>query len=738
MNQRHTIVINLTSSISLDTVTGRVADSLDEKKLTLGTFFILLHIEDISSLVPWATAFAKFLEEIYYQTITVDPMISVERALSIARQKARNKLQQLSREGQNFNPETVHYCFGALKGNGLWLTHTPGIQAYLLHQFSGASYSTPRYRWLDILKTPSPRLGGAHESSLAATIVSGPIGNNDVLIICTPSITDTIGLERLEKIVTDVTWEGIETILMRHFRTAGGRWTFGAILLRPLATDSPPAVAVTSSMLNLSDKEKGTSAFLVRQNSKLYKRLWQNAARLVEQVIARKPRRAGQSAALPKPSWGWRLGRATRKIWTLLARTALFLILAPFKLASTILTDMGRQNIKNSAQRRYDAAIHRLGEYLQTLPRSAQRLLIISLLFAFLFVQSLVFLAARKTRENQLTTERQRLAQIQEQLDQAEANIIFHNSEKAILLLREAGDSIKQLPRRTREQLEAAEFLKQSLEEIIGHLERAVTITNPTMVGQVPLNIMANPDGLLLAGETLLLFKGENNTFVSVNSKSGETKKLPVASVNIGRMQIGLKDEGSRFVFWHDGQGLAVLDLATNTLAGEIVENNKNKAKAFGLYNKRLYILDPSNRQIWRYQKTSAGYGRVAPWLKGNAEEIRDASGLVVDGSVYVLLKNGTVKKFSNGNEADWQAQPLLTPPQNAGHLQSSAGSKFLYALDQESRRIFVWEKNSGRLVTQYVLKNMKSLRDFSVDEKNNIIYLLNGNTIEKIPISTT
>lgn len=737
MNQRHAIVINLTSSISLDTVVGRVVDLLDEKKSALGSFFILLHVEDISSLVPWTAAFVKFLEETYYQTLDADPLISVERALSITRQKAKNKLQQLSREGQGLNLETVHYCFGALKSSELYLTHTSGIQAYLLHQFKSADRETPRYRWLDILKTPSSRAGGAQETPLMTTIVSGPIGNNDVLIICTPSITDAMGLERLGKIVTDVTWEGIETILMRHFRATGGRWTFGALLLRPQEASVSPARAVTSSMLNLASKEKNTSSLLVKQNSSFYKRLGQGAVRLMGQLIAKKQRGASRSFFAPKPSWGWRAGRAMRQIWRLFIRTALFLILAPFRLLSAALTEVGRQNTKNAIRQYYDTLVNHLTVYLRSLPRSAQRLLIVALIFAFLFMQSLVFLAARKTRENQQIQERQRLLQIQEQLDAAESSIIFRDSEKAIILLQQAQDSIKQLPRRTREQREAADFLEQSLTEVIGHLERVVTITDSAIVSELSPSAIVKPDGLLLAGENLLLFKSENNIFVNVNNKSGEAKRPMVSSVNIGRVQIGLEDEGSRFVFWHDGQGLAVLDLATNTLSGEAIENIKYKASAFGLYNKRLYLLDPSGRQIWRYQKTSAGYGRGSPWLKGNMEEITNASGLVVDGSVYILLKNGTVKKFNNGNEADWHAPPLLNPPQNAGHFKSPSNSKFLYALDKESKRIFVWEKTNGRLTTQYLLKNLTSLQDFTVDEKNNTIYILNGSAIEKIPINS-
>ena len=119
MNQPKTIIINLTSSISLDTVVTRVMNAPDEGKEHLGAFFVLIRIEEIATLVPWATTFAKFLEDTYYHSITLDPMMNIERALSITMRQGRNKLQQICREARNLNSESVHYCFGALKDNNL-------------------------------------------------------------------------------------------------------------------------------------------------------------------------------------------------------------------------------------------------------------------------------------------------------------------------------------------------------------------------------------------------------------------------------------------------------------------------------------------------------------------------------------------------------------------------------------------------------------------------------------------
>ena len=156
---------------------------------------------------------------------------------------------------------------------------------------------------------------------------------------------------------------------------------------------------------------------------------------------------------------------------------------------------------------------------------------------------------------------------------------------------------------------------------------------------------------------------------------------------------------------------------------------------AFAIYNRRLYLLDPTHHQLWRYQKTSVGYGRPAPWLNGNAQDIARSTGLVIDGDVYILLNDGGIKKFETGNESEWRSQTLLDPPAAASRFQSPRDSKYLYAFDRESRRIFIWDKSDGHLIVQYLLPTINDLKDFTVDEANRFIYFLNGNEVAKIAL---
>lgn len=738
MPSPNAIIVNLTSSISLDTAVVRVTTGYQKNKDHLGTFFVLVRVEEIATLVPWADGFASFLEETYYRSIEIDPLVTIERALSITRRHGRAKLQQIIRERRNLNPEATHYCFGAIKDNELWLTHSGSLQAFLLHKFNRAMNGGTRYRWLDVFKTPAPRQTAATDLALSATIVSGPINDKDCFILSTSFIIDIIGLERLEKIMSGRPWENIEADFARHFRTSGGRWTFGCIMLRSGGVEAIKSEEAANLPKFIADNKSKKIANLGYTGGPTKKRLWRIFTALPSYLAGSKKSQSGKITTTPRSSLAWRLGRLVRATGSFSIRILLWLILAPTRFIVSATTKDDRQHLKNSWRIKYDSLLNTTVEYLKSLPTSAQRLLIISLLFAYLFVQSLVFLSVRQERDAEIVSRRAKITGIQEQLDAAESNIIFHNTKKAASLIQDAEERINNLPQKTRDQQRAVAMIRQSLAETRNHLERVVTVDAPVTVGQAAATAFTDPDGFLLLSDQLLLYRGANNSFAVMNIKNGEIKASQVTSVNIGRIKIGQKDEAGRLVFLQDKAGLAVLNLASNTLSAEIIANAKFNAASFGFYNGRLYLLDPAGHQVWRYQKTAAGYGRGAPWLKGNVEDTRDGTALVVDGSIYLLLKNGIVKKFENGNEtaAGWSAQTLLTPPAYAERLQSPTNSKSLYALDRASRRIFVWSKADGRLAIQYYAPKLDNLKDFAVDEKNNVIYILNGSEIVKIPLN--
>ena len=129
-----------------------------------------------------------------------------------------------------------------------------------------------------------------------------------------------------------------------------------------------------------------------------------------------------------------------------------------------------------------------------------------------------------------------------------------------------------------------------------------------------------------------------------------------------------------------------------------------------GLY--RLYVVDPSARQILRYQPAPDGTGYpatptaylITPMALGTM------TGIAIDGDVY-MTSGGVLRRYSGGAADDWSPagigdellRPLLTPT-----LVMSAGASrtgIIYVWDTSARRVIAYSKaSSGVMLAQYAI----------------------------------
>ena len=110
---------------------------------------------------------------------------------------------------------------------------------------------------------------------------------------------------------------------------------------------------------------------------------------------------------------------------------------------------------------------------------------------------------------------------------------------------------------------------------------------------------------------------------------------------------------------------------------------------------------------------------------------MENAESVAIDGSIYVGTSDGKILKFGNGRQVDFTAEVL---PQFSSSIKiwTSADSSFLYVLEPSTKRLAVLDKE-GKIKTQYTSDKFSDLKDFSVVEKENKIYLLSGDFVYTI-----
>lgn len=131
-----------------------------------------------------------------------------------------------------------------------------------------------------------------------------------------------------------------------------------------------------------------------------------------------------------------------------------------------------------------------------------------------------------------------------------------------------------------------------------------------------------------------------------------------------------------------------------------------------GLY--RLYVVDPSARQILRYQPAPDGTGYPAnptAYLI-NPLSLGNMTSIAIDGDVYMTI-DGALRRYSGGAPDDWSPavigdellRPTLTPT-----LVMSAGASrtgVVYVWDSSAQRIIAYSKAaSGVMLAQYAISD--------------------------------
>ena len=147
-------------------------------------------------------------------------------------------------------------------------------------------------------------------------------------------------------------------------------------------------------------------------------------------------------------------------------------------------------------------------------------------------------------------------------------------------------------------------------------------------------------------------------------------------------------------------------------------------------YSNKIYVLDPSSNQIWRYQRGTDGYGSAQGYFSGDMD-LSKAVSLAVDGSVWVLGSDGTLLKYLSGSLVDYGIKKApLNSMEGATKVYTELGMSQIYVLDPDDNRLFIYDKSTKNdditYNAQYVFEDLKgTLVDFYIDKDRNVINLV-------------
>lgn len=143
-------------------------------------------------------------------------------------------------------------------------------------------------------------------------------------------------------------------------------------------------------------------------------------------------------------------------------------------------------------------------------------------------------------------------------------------------------------------------------------------------------------------------------------------------------------------------------------------------ATDFQLWNGSLYLLDNSQRTIWKFSPTASGFSQAQNWLKNDKELELGPISIDIDGEIWVLYQNGQLENYISGVKDNFSLKGDQQIDQASNLTVALEDDSFLAFLDGQNI-IFVYKKD-GNFIAKYNLGDLKA-NDLSIYK--NILYIL-------------
>lgn len=307
-----------------------------------------------------------------------------------------------------------------------------------------------------------------------------------------------------------------------------------------------------------------------------------------------------------------------------------------------------------------------------------------------------------------------------------------YSEDRARTSMLHAIEQLDGLDTSTEARKQAVEDLKNQIEDARKKLQRIINTQSPT-------KIYALTDGLadgalrspiLWKGNLVVADRAGNKlTVIKLSDKTTSDIPMPEGKPEITSIAPG---NSSVIVVFSD-KTLAAVNTETKVVSNLSFSSSAATVTDAVTYTaNRIYVLDAETQQIWRHQSGSGGFGSGTKYLQANATDLSNAVSLAIDANVYVLKKDGSLVRFSNGGQDGFSLSLIDPKLENGNQVWTDADASMIAIADAQGKRIATFTKE-GRLIAQYTSPDFKGPTDIIGDIANKKLYVIDGNAIYEI-----
>ena len=292
----------------------------------------------------------------------------------------------------------------------------------------------------------------------------------------------------------------------------------------------------------------------------------------------------------------------------------------------------------------------------------------------------------------------------------------------------------------------AAGALRQQATSILTGLDAVVDLGPMTAVATLSRQVTGEVsiEGLEVAGGNAYLLDAKGGRIIAVPLKASGS---PAVVYQEGETYGGVPAKKPAFITWEgaeSGGRLLILDAERKLFQVKVASlpeplplrrtNTWSSVTGLAAYDGNLYVLDPKGNQVHRYLPAAAGFDSEPGPALPSQTNLRDATGLAVEGDILLSFKDGQVRRFRGGADAGFGLGGIDRPLKAVTGIAVAAPTAEVYLADSGNKRVVV-ATTDGTFRRQLVTNSFSDIRALAIDSAGTQLYTVAGDVLFSAPL---
>ena len=357
---------------------------------------------------------------------------------------------------------------------------------------------------------------------------------------------------------------------------------------------------------------------------------------------------------------------------------------------------------------------------------------IIVLMIATLGI-SITYLKNKQDLNNKQNLVKEKLTSAESLINEADNALIVGDKNTARSKYNEAQDILFEIETSPyfSEEIEAINGRILSKKDEVDNISRIVTTSNLSDFSTLSADTQQTYSHLHKIDENLFAF---SSNIASANSTSGKLTNITGFDIS-NFVGASLVDEEKAITFYQNGQ-MQKFNPDSNTLQDlTSLDSAWKPGVEIASYYNNIYILSPMENQVYKYSTLGgSSYSSASAYIDdAGSIDLSDATSITIDGSIYLLKKDGTILKFTQGTQESYTLKGIPEPYSTLAdptQIYTKENLDYLFILDPGNKRILQFKKESGEYIKQFVGEELDKIDSFEINDKIKTIYILADNKI--------